>query len=191
MFLGFGNQLSWLLCCGVGITVQYLLNLLCCIIWWLHLSPTRLHQIEHYKKKSAHSDWSITHLLFAHGWMVMKASTCSKPCAPLSDYSMFFLPHGLHTKKVRFLNMIIPPVIILQSRNSKDSFPYRWHICISNVINMCYVQTGYNWQFKISTNYVKPLSPNSSLVFIINLMYQRFKVLLLGTTSVLRVMDNY
>ena len=86
MFLGFGNQLSWLLCCGVGITVQYLLNLLCCIIWWLHLSPTRLHQIEHYKKKSAHSDWSITHLLFAHGWMVMKASTCSKPCAPLSTW---------------------------------------------------------------------------------------------------------
>ena len=35
-------------------------------------------------KKSAHSDWSITHLLFAHGWMVMKASTCSKPYAPLS-----------------------------------------------------------------------------------------------------------
>ena len=104
----------------------------------------------------------------------------------LRDYSTFFLPHGLHTKKVRFLNMIIPPAIILQSRNSKDSFPYRWH-----VINMCCVQTGYNWQFKISTNYVKPLSPNSSLVFIINLMYQRFKVLLLGTTSVLRVMDNY
>ena len=112
----------------------------------------------------------------------------------LCDYSMLFLPHGLHTKKVRFLNMIILPVIILQSRNSKDSFPYRWHICVSNVINMCYVQTGYNWQFKISTNYVKPLSPNSSLVFIsliIHLMYQRFKVLLLGTTSVLWVMDNY
>ena len=36
------------------------------------------------KKKSAHSDWSITHLLFAHGWMVRKASTCSKPYAPLS-----------------------------------------------------------------------------------------------------------
>ena len=101
MFLGFGNQLSWLLCCGVGITVQYLLNLLCCIIWWLHLSPTRLHQIEHYKKKSVHSDWSITHLLFAHGWMVMKASTCSKPCAPFSTWlqHVFFLPHGLHAKK--------------------------------------------------------------------------------------------
>ena len=38
------------------------------------------------QKKSAHSDWSITHLLFAHGWMVMKASTCSKPYAPLSTW---------------------------------------------------------------------------------------------------------
>ena len=109
----------------------------------------------------------------------------------LCDYSMLFLPHGLHTKKVRFLNIIIPPVIILQSRDSKDSFPYHWHICVSNVINMCYVQTGCSWQFKISTNYVKPLSPNSSLVFIIHLLYQRFKVLLLGTSSVLWVMDNY
>ena len=103
-------------------------------------------------------------------WWWKLARAQSRAYHFLRDYSMFFLPHGLYTKKVRFLNMIIPPVIILQSRNSKDSFPYRWHICISNVINMCYVQTGYNWQFKISTNYVKPLSPNSSLVFIINLM---------------------
>ena len=114
----------------------------------------------------------------------------------LCDYSMLFLPHGLHAKKVRFLNIIIPPVIILQSRNSKRHLSgiSLTHMCQQWGPHMCYVQTGCSWQFKISTNYVKPLSPNSSLVFIsliIHLMYQRFKVLLLGTTSVLWVMDNY
>lgn len=145
------------------------------------------------KKKCA--PWLVNYSFTIMGeWWWKLAPAQSRTRHFLCNYSTLFLSHGLHTKKVRFLNIIIPPVIILQSRNSKDSFPYHWHICVSNVINMCYVQTGCSWQFKISTNYVKPLSPNSSLVFIsliIHLMYQRFKVLLLGTTSVLWVMDSY
>ena len=125
-------------------------------------------------------------------WWWKLAPAQSRTCHFLHDYSMFFLPHGLHAKKVRFLNIIIPHGIILQSRNSEDSFPYRWHISGSYVTQMCYVQTGCSWQFKISTNYAKPFkSPNSSLVFITHLMYQRSKALLLGTSSVLWAMDNY
>ena len=99
------------------------------------------------QKKSAHSDWSITHLLFAHGWMVMKASTCSKPCAPFSTWlqHVFFYLMVCMQKKVRFLNIIIPPVIILQSRDSKDSFPYHWHIIMCQQCDQYVLCT--NWLF--------------------------------------------
>ena len=43
--------------------------------FWLSL-PRRPYSTNFYyiKKSSARSDWSITHLLFARGWMVKKAS---------------------------------------------------------------------------------------------------------------------
>ena len=145
------------------------------------------------QKKRAFSDWSITHLIFAHGWIVMKASTCSKPYAPLS----MRLQHVVFTSWFAYKKGKISKYNYTSCNHSSVKEQQRLlsisltHMCEQCGPHMCYVQTGCSWQFKISANYVKPLSPNSSLVFIIHLMYQRFKVLLLGTTSVLWIMDNY
>ena len=71
-----------MLWCGNYCSVSFKSSVLCHLV--IAPVPNSITPIITLQKKSANSDWSITHLLFAHGWMVMKASTCSKPYAPLS-----------------------------------------------------------------------------------------------------------
>ena len=58
-------------------------------------------------------------------------------------YSMLFLPHGLHTKKVRFLNNYDYTACNHSSVKEQQRL-LSISLTHMTVINMCYVQTGYN-----------------------------------------------